>query len=61
MQISILNDEKKEWVDKATALEKRCNASDEEIKHFREENQRLREELQSLRALVRMYDVRCTL
>ena len=52
-QINILNDEKREWSDRFSALEQRCIMVEGENKRFREENERLRDELQTLRAEVR--------
>ena len=53
-QINILNDEKREWSDRFSALEQRCIMVEGENKRFREENERLRDELQTLRAEVRV-------
>ncbi len=54
-QLAVALEEKRLASDRASALDRRCNATEEENRRLREENARLRDELQFLRGEVRQH------
>jgi hypothetical protein len=52
LQIKLIQDDKREWHDKAVNFERRSQLAEDENKRLKEDNQRLREEIHFLRTEV---------
>lgn len=52
LQINAMLEEKRQWTDQISGLERRCASVNDENRRLKEENERLRDELQFLRSEV---------